>query len=63
MTDGDRMGTVRRTVTTTDGRELEVLTAGDPTGLPMAVDSGESVGGGRLLRDWTTSRRSSTFGW
>lgn len=28
------MGSVRRTVTTTDVRELEVLTAGDPTGYP-----------------------------
>ena len=34
MTDRDRMGSVRRTVATSDGRELEVLTAGDPTGYP-----------------------------
>ncbi len=34
MTEKDRMGSVRRTVTTTDGRDLEVLTAGDPTGYP-----------------------------
>ena len=34
MTDGDRMGSALHTVTTTDGRELEVLTTGDPTGYP-----------------------------
>jgi pimeloyl-ACP methyl ester carboxylesterase len=59
------MSSVRRTVTTTDGRALEVLTSGDPTGYPWLWIPGSpsAVADYQRLNDFATKLQLRMVTW